>query len=661
MQDTSPNSPDRDLDQLFLQLCDMPAERWQSQLAQLSGDIDVRRKVLQLLEANQNASSDNWLEESPLDDVISYHEPTASFLNGDTSDQKTRRATDLSREPAILREVDGRYEIKQYLGGGTFADVYRAFDRNLKNDVALKVAKRRVTSSEARDAFLDEAATLYQLDSKYIVRVSNADVTAEGQAYIAMEYVAGETLFDYLRKKPQPEFNEIARIMIPVAKAMATAHRKVVHRDLKPGNILISDEGVPKVADFGLAIRDDQPYPKGEYAGTTSYMSPEQIRRESDNLHGSSDRWALGVILYQMLTGKYPFTGKGRELSEAILNKNPKAPRELRPEIPRALEAMVMQCLAKDAADRPTSSLDIAKVLQQVTNPGKQPRYRWQMACVLVGIVCLTLLAVWSSQSSTGDVSTDTGTKNTTARVEEASAGEPPQVEDADLQMVDDIAEIGIPFRLLRRQPKKLLWEAEHQIHEFNYDKPRETLVLDSQSLRLVEIGNTAADDFDLQVAIEKSPPWHGEAGVFWGFKEVSNEEGKKFIVCSAIVVRFDPQEHEFVIYGRSLRFGRLYAMYPDVHTSSFWDHRVATVGGTTCHLEMQFRAGKIKRIYCNRIPIPSEEFDVANFNLAGSQAGALGVINTGGRTQFNGESTHFLRLRGGDERPRDVQQGQVN
>ena len=148
---------------------------------------------------------------------------------------------------------------------------------------------------------------------------------------------------------------------------------------------------------------------------------------------------------------------------------------------------------------------------------------------------------------------------------------------------------------------------------------------------------------------------------MFWGFKAVSNEEGKKFIVCSAIVVRFDPQEHEFVIYGRSLRFGRLYAMYPDVHTSSFWDHRVATVGGTTCHLEMQFRAGKIKRIYCNRIPIPSEEFDVANFNLAGSQAGALGVINTGGRTQFNGESTHFLRLRGGDERPRDVQQGQVN
>ena len=176
------------------------------------------------------------------------------------------------------------------------------------------------------------------------------------------EYVEGRDLAGLLRaERPAPA--RVAGLMARIAEAAHHAHAAgLVHRDLKPSNILVDRQGVPHIADFGLAVREDaQHLLAGEIAGTAAFMAPEQVRGETHRLDGRTDVWALGVILYSALTGRLPFRGRNRRrVFRAILELDPKPPRQLEAAVPRELERICLKCLAKRMTDRYETAAELA-------------------------------------------------------------------------------------------------------------------------------------------------------------------------------------------------------------------------------------------------------------------------------------------------------------
>jgi serine/threonine-protein kinase len=234
-------------------------------------------------------------------------------------------------EPVVSSELDqhrsargkiDRYELVRTLGDGGFGVVYQAYDPNTNRLVAIKVARRRAGQSlQTPDEVLDEARAVGQLDHPGLVRVYDADKTEEGSAFIVMELVDGGSLREHLRPSQSIAALEACEIIGQAAEAIHHAHRKgFVHRDLKPENILIArQDGTVKVADFGLALHDEvQRTSKVPSAGTVSYMAPEQIRGETNRLDGRTDIWALGVILYETLTGERPFRGGPLQIPSSL-------------------------------------------------------------------------------------------------------------------------------------------------------------------------------------------------------------------------------------------------------------------------------------------------------------------------------------------------------
>ena len=193
------------------------------------------------------------------------------------------------------------------------------------------------------------------------------DVQQEGDSvYIVQEYVDGQDLARWAASV-HPDPDAVIRLMIEIAEAVGYAHQQgLVHRDLKPANILVDQRGHAHVADFGLALNENlQQLKQGETCGTPAYMSPEQVRGETHRLDGRSDLWSLGVILYELLTGRRPFLGDTSSvLFDEIQHRDPKPPRMIQPEIPAELERIVLKCLAKRATDRYGSAAELVEDLQ---------------------------------------------------------------------------------------------------------------------------------------------------------------------------------------------------------------------------------------------------------------------------------------------------------
>jgi serine/threonine-protein kinase len=207
----------------------------------------------------------------------------------------------------LAPEKIGRYEIKNELGRGGMATVYHAHDPHFKRDVALKVLPREFLHDPTfRARFEREAQTIAQLEHPAIVPVYDFGEET-GQPYIVMRYMSGGSLADRLRRESLAT-SEAARIVTRLAPALDEAHSQgIVHRDLKPANILFDQRGDPYISDFGIAklSQDSATFTGSAIVGTPAYMSPEQARGEKD-LDGRSDIYALGVILFEMLTGKRP-------------------------------------------------------------------------------------------------------------------------------------------------------------------------------------------------------------------------------------------------------------------------------------------------------------------------------------------------------------------
>jgi hypothetical protein len=239
----------------------------------------------------------------------------------------------------------------------------------MDRQVAIKVPSHRLLATErAREEFLREARSVARLQHERIVRAYDFGHEVDGRCYIVYEFIDGASLAERIKPErtaadPLPP-EEATRIVAQVAEALHYAHLQgLVHRDIKPANILLDRAGRPKVADFGLAVREEElAGERGRLAGTLRYMSPEQVRRESHHIDGRTDIYSLGVVLYELLCGRRPFTAVTEdELIDQILHREAKPPRQISDSIPRQLERVCLKALAKRIQDRYTTAKDMAQ------------------------------------------------------------------------------------------------------------------------------------------------------------------------------------------------------------------------------------------------------------------------------------------------------------
>ena len=336
--------------------------------------------------------------------------------------------------------VGGRYRLDAEIGRGGMSTVYRAFDTVLERQVAIKLLHREIAAdSDQLERFRREARSVAQLNHPQVVTVIDAgeepsvEDGAVGSPYIVLEFVDGETLKDVIRRDGPLEIPQAIAYAIEIARALGAAHeRQIVHRDVKPHNILIGEEGGAKITDFGIArtLTEEGLTVAGRVLGTTDYVSPEQALGEP--VTGQSDLYSLGVVLYEMLTGEVPFRGDS-PVAVAMKHVREEIPdvQLRRPELSAATAAVLDRAVAKDLsrryADAASMVADLEDVLAleasrtgqatgEVTTvlrslPGRARRRlpwrmrhpaRWILTLALVGIAVAVALLIAAAQTHRG-------------------------------------------------------------------------------------------------------------------------------------------------------------------------------------------------------------------------------------------------------------------
>jgi predicted ATPase/tRNA A-37 threonylcarbamoyl transferase component Bud32 len=341
---------------------DHPADARSSFLEQAcSGDAGLQQEVKSLLQANAEAGT---------------------FM-------ATVAAAGMDNQPAgpagapLTGRVLGSYEILSPLGAGGMGEVYLARDQRLERSVAIKLLphNHRLDSDRVR-RFEREAVTASALNHPNIITIYDIG-TCDAGRYIIMELVEGQTLREILDGGPVPA--SLAPVGGQIAKALAVAHAAgIVHRDIKPANIMVRKDGYVKILDFGLArlAREAEGHRSldvttpGQLLGTVAYMSPEQVRGE--NVAASSDVFSLGIIFYEMATGRHPFHANSPMATlHAIHSQEPVLPCALNPHIPPLFEALILAMLHKDPSLRPTAAeVDVALIGSGTGNPPSEPGAR---------------------------------------------------------------------------------------------------------------------------------------------------------------------------------------------------------------------------------------------------------------------------------------------
>jgi serine/threonine protein kinase/tetratricopeptide (TPR) repeat protein len=316
-------------------------------LAVLKELVQVDRE--RRLQAGESVQAEDYLQRFPelATDLTEIHEPH-------------------QREPVAPPQQIGRYRIEKTLGHGGFGVVYLAYDNQLQRLVAIKVPHRHlIAQATDAEAYLTEARTVANLDHPNIVPVHDVGSTKEFPCFIVSKFIEGTTLAQRIEAN-RPSAAEAVELVATVAEALQYAHKQgLVHRDIKPGNILLDKSGKPFVADFGLALREQDVGKGPRYAGTPAYMSPEQAHGEGHRVDGRSDIFSLGVVLYELLTGRRPFHADSREeLLEQITNLEVRPPRQWDDRIPKKLERICLKALSKRFSKRYTTAKDMADDLR---------------------------------------------------------------------------------------------------------------------------------------------------------------------------------------------------------------------------------------------------------------------------------------------------------
>lgn len=414
------------IEAIFLQAVEKSPDECTSYLEEVCGaNTELRQRVEALLTAHRQAGL--FLETPPevlLENLEAFHPymETKTWIpniSGDpTIDSEPTSEDNLKSFPLVPG-----YEIVKELGFGGMGIVYQARDLKLKRTVAIKmILSEKLPSQEKKERFSLEAEVIARMEHPHIVRIFSCD-EQEGNPYFIMEYVSGGNLDKKVRGQPQP-IHDAAHLVLLLARAVHSAHEGgVVHRDLKPGNILLgpptpepalnSAYGCPKIADFGLARRLDEKNEitlEGAVLGTAYYMAPEQARGRSDLIGPATDIYALGGIMYTLLAGKPPF--KGGSTVDTILQMISQPVESLqkhRNDIPEELEAICFKCLEKDPNNRYSSAKDLAVALKdfldsrksEVTRsetdvaPLQEKRRRLPILVMLLAMIPVIVLALF--------------------------------------------------------------------------------------------------------------------------------------------------------------------------------------------------------------------------------------------------------------------------
>jgi len=269
----------------------------------------------------------------------------------------------------MIGKTISHYKILEKIGGGSMGVVYKAHDTKLDRFVALKFLPHYFgENKDEKKRFIHEAKAASALDHNNICTIHEIDETKDGQLFIVMAYYQGETLKKIIDKNPPMQLEQAIDFAIQVANGLAKAHEKeIIQRDIKPANIIITDDGVVKILDFGLAKLSGQTKltKAGTTIGTIAYMSPEQS--QGKDVDHRSDIWSLGVVMYEMISGQLPFRGEYEQaMMYSIMNEDPEPIMDLRADKPLELELIINKCLDKNPINRYHSVEDLIVALRRL-------------------------------------------------------------------------------------------------------------------------------------------------------------------------------------------------------------------------------------------------------------------------------------------------------